>query len=105
MGYAWNGVCHPDTGAALNAFAASVPSVTGAVVNSFAAAPVISGSGLVSWSIFSKPLTSADAVMVTGTTQLLTCSEGVDQWPVQSLLFPIALFFAAFAGFKTGYRP
>jgi len=105
MGYAWNGVCHPDTGAALNAFAASVPAVTGSAVNSFAAVPGISGSGLVSWSIVSKPLTSADVVMVTGTTQLLTCTEGVDQWPVQSLLLPIALFFAAFAGFKTGYRP
>lgn len=105
MGFAWNGVCYPDTVSALNAFSASVPSVAGAVVNSFSTPPAITGSGLVSWSINSKPLTAADAVTVTGTTQLMTCAEGLDQWPVQSLLVPIALFFAAFAGFKAGYRP
>jgi len=105
MGYAWNGVCHADTASALDAFAASVPALSGNAITSFSSAPFISGSGLVTWSVISNPLTSADPVTVAGTTQLLNCNEGVDQWPVQSLLLPIALFFAAFAGFKSGYRP
>jgi hypothetical protein len=66
--------------------------------------PSISGGGLVSWSIVKIPF-GGDAVTSTGTTQLQACNEGVEQWPVQSLLLVVALFFAAFSGFRTGYRP
>lgn len=105
MGYAWNAICHPDTASALAAFAKAVPTADGAAVISFTAQPTINASGLITWSISHRPLTGTTATTRTGTTQLQTCTEGVDQWPVQSLLFIAALFFAAFAGFKAGYRP
>jgi len=106
MGYAWNGTCFQDTAAALDAFAEQVPSVSAAGINAFSGAPTISGSGLISWSIVNRPLTTTDATTRTGTTQLLNCSnEGLDQWPIQSILFYLALCFAVFAGFRTGFRP
>lgn len=105
MGYAWNGVCYPDTNAALNAFTKDVPAVNPGGINSFSAAPTISGAGLITWSISNRPLSTTEATVRTGTTQLLSCAgESMDQWPVQSLLFPIAIFFAAFLGLRTGYR-
>lgn len=104
MGYAWSGICHPDTATALTAFAKAVPSADAAGIISFTAQPTINASGLITWSISHRPLTGTDATTRTGTTQLQACTEGVDQWPVQSLLFIAALFFAAFIGFKSGYR-
>lgn len=104
MGYAWNGICYQTTTAALSAFAEDVPSIDAAGINAFTAAPTISGTGLITWSISNRPLSGTTSTTRTGTTQLLTCTETVEQWPIQSILVPIALFFAAFIGFKTGYR-
>lgn len=105
MGYAWNGVCFPDTATALGAFIKDVPAVNPSGINTFTGAPTISGTGLITWSISNRPLNTTDATTRIGTTQLLACSsESMDQWPVQSLLLLLALFFAAFVGFKTGYR-
>jgi len=106
MGYSWNGVCFPTAADALAAFQDDIPSSSGNAINSFTAQPTISGSGLVTWSISSRPFIAADPITTAGTTQLLTCStESMEQWPVQSILMVVALFFAAFAGFKAGYRP
>lgn len=105
MGYAWGGVCYQGSAEALAAFAKDVPSASPSGINTFTAAPTISGAGLVSWSISNRPLNTTAATTWTGTTQLLSCTnEGMEQWGVQSLLFYVALFFAAFLGFKTGFR-
>jgi len=105
MGYAWNGVCYQDTASVLSAFSKDVPAANPTGINAFTAAPTINASGLITWSISNRPLNTTDATARTGTTQLLSCtSEAMDQWPVQSLLFPIAIFFAAFLGLRTGYR-
>lgn len=105
MGYAWGGVCHQDTASALGAFTVSMANGDAAGITSFTAAPTISGSGLVTWSISHRPLTGTTATTRTGTTQLLTCTDGVSQWGVQSIMFVAALFFAAMFGFRTGFRP
>lgn len=106
MGYAWNGICYQDTAAARDAFAEQIPSSAGNAINSFTTTPIISGTGLITWSISNRPLTTTDATTRTGTTQLQACtSEGLDQWPIQSILFYLALAFAVFAGFRTGFRP
>ena len=106
MGYAWNGICYQDTATALAAFAEQVPSSAGNAINSFTVNPTISGTGLITWSISNRPLTTTAATIRTGTTQLQACtSEGLDQWPIQSILFYLALAFAVFAGFRTGFRP
>jgi len=106
MGYSWNGVCFPTSADALAAFTDDIPSSSGNAINSFSSQPTISGSGLVTWSISNRPFSAADSTVTSGTTQLLTCStESMEQWPVQSIVLVVALFFAAFAGFKAGYRP
>jgi len=56
------------------------------------------------WTVTKTPFDGTPAVTVSGTTKVLGCTETMDQWPVQSLLLIFALFFAAFVGFKTGYR-
>lgn len=105
MPYAWNGICYEDTASALEAFARSIPSADSAGINSFATQPFITAGGLITWQISNRPLTSADATVRTGTTQLLPCSTPyLDQFPLQSLLLPVAFMFAAFMGIRTGLR-
>ncbi len=105
MPYAWRGVCYQDTASALEAFAVEIPSADAAGIISFTAAPTISASGLVSWSISHRPLTGTTATTRTGTTQLLSCSTPtMEQWPIQSLLLPVAIFFAAALGIRSGLR-
>lgn len=105
MGYAWKGVCYQDTASALNAFARDVPTVDAVGILSFTASPTINGTGLVSWSISHRPLTGTTATTRTGTTQLQTCAtESFAQFPEASMLFFVALFFAAMHGFKTGWK-
>lgn len=103
MGFAWNGVCYQDSAAALAAFAQDVPSADAAGIIAFTAQPSIAG-GTITWSISHRPLTGTTATTRTGTTVLQACTEGVEQWPVQSILLPAVLFFCAFMGFSTGYR-
>lgn len=106
MGYAWQSVCYQDTASALAAFSRSIPDADAAGINTFAATPTISGSGLITWLISNRPFSSTSATTRTGTTQLPICADtGMDQWPVQSAVFYLALFFAFAIGFRTGFRP
>lgn len=105
MGYAWGGQCHQNTAAALQAFIADMASGNASGINTFTALPTISGTGLITWSISNRPLSGTAATTRTGTTQLPTCTEGIAQWEVSSLLFVAALFFAAIVGFRSGYTP
>lgn len=106
MGYAWDGVCYQDMASAYEAFRIGMFK-TGDVQLISLNSSSVNGTGLVSWNVSVKNLSStAEAVVRTGTTQLITCDPVLmDQWPVQSLMFFIALFFAAFLGFRTGFRP
>lgn len=109
MGYAWQGKCYGDTASALNAFSLSVPTADTQGIVTLASAS-ISATGLIAWKAQGVRLQTGPAASVWGpvsyTTQLPTCAAPqLDQWPVQTLLFIVALFFAAMLGFKTGYRP
>lgn len=105
MPYAWHGVCYQNTAMALDAFAREIPSADAAGIISFTAAPTISTGGLVTWSISHRPLTGTTATTRTGTTQLQTCTTPtMEQWPVQSVLLPLAIFFAAAFGIRSGLR-
>lgn len=105
MPYAWHGVCYQDTATALDAFSREIPSADAAGIISFTAAPTISTGGLVTWSISHRPLTGTTATTRTGTTQLQTCTTPtMEQWPVQSVLLPLAIFFAAALGIRSGLR-
>lgn len=106
MPYAWNGICYQDTAYALEAFALSIPSSAGSTINAFTSAPTVSAAGLITWSISNRPLTTTAATTRTGTTQLLACtSPELDQWSIQSLFVPVAIFICVFLGFRTGFRP
>lgn len=105
MGYAWGGICHQDTASALSRFAADMTNGDAAGITSFTAPPTISGTGLVTWSISHRPLTGTNATTRTGTTQLQTCTETIDQWGLSSIAWVAVLFFAAALGFRTGFRP
>lgn len=105
MPYAWHGVCYQDTATALDAFARDIPSADAAGIISFTAAPTISTGALVTWSISHRPLTDTTATTRIGTTQLQTCTTPtMEQWPVQSVLLPLAIFFAAALGIRSGLR-
>jgi hypothetical protein len=106
MGYAWGGTCHQTTTAALARFTADMTDGNSSGINTFTAAPTISAGGVITWSISNRPLSTTTATTRTGTTALPTCtSDSVDQWATQSILLIVALFFAAIAGFRTGFRP
>ena len=106
MGRVWNGSCYQSEADALTAFKLDLTTADAAGIVTFTAAPTISGTGLVTWSISHRPLTSTAATTRTGTTQLLSCAEPtISQWPVESILWVAVLFFAATLGFRTGYRP
>lgn len=106
--YAWKGVCYQDTPSALQAFLLDATTIdSGGVVVVVSAS--INTSGLVTWTGKGSQI-SGSSVTSWGTTsfstQLNACAApGMGQWPVQSFLFILALFFAAFLGFRTGYRP
>lgn len=106
MPYAWAGKCYPDTATALQAFALDVPDATPQGVNAFAAAPTISASGLISWSILNRPLTTNTTTTRTGTTQLQTCVFGADnkfeQLAVQDVAVAIGIGLAFLVGVVTG---
>lgn len=105
MGYAWNGKCYADASGAVLQFSKDIPQADAAGVISLTSAPVVNQSGLISWSISHRPLTGTTATTRTGTTQLQTCSDvSMETYPVQSLLFYVALVFAFLVGFRTGYR-
>jgi len=105
MGYAWQGKCYQDTAQVLEVFARSVPTSNDAGIVTFTASPTISSSGLITWSISHRPLTGTAATTRTGSTQLLACSTPtVEQWPIESIVWVCALFFASVFGFRCGFR-
>lgn len=105
MGYAWNGVCYQDAIAASVAFSKDIPSIDGTGINYLTAPVTVTQTGAITWSISNRPLTNTIDVVRTGITRLQPCDAGLDQWPMQSTFFYAALFFAAFLGFRTGFRP
>jgi len=103
MGFAWNGNCYETPESALEAFSRDVPRVDGFGINSFASAPSVDASGVVSWSISNRPLSGDVATTRNGTTQLQTCtfdSFRLDQLPDLALI--AVLLFAFFMGFRSG---
>lgn len=108
MGYAWNGICYADAPTALNAFIKSIPAADASGINTFAATPTVSGTGLITWAIVNRPLSSTSAATRTGTTQLPQCSEAATLLP-SSITVPESVVFCVMAimfaiGFRTGVR-
>lgn len=105
MGFSWSGICYADEASALSAFSKSIPSVDGGAVLGLAASPSINSAGLVSYSVRVHILSSNAVQVRSNTVQLTTCNAGMDQYSLQIEVFIAALFFAAFLGFRSGFRP
>ncbi len=106
MAFAYSGICYQSPEAALSAFVKDIPKADPSGINTFASLPSITGTGQISWSINHQAFSGDVRVTRSGIMQLPACTvESLDQWPVQSILFYAALFFAAFMGFRTGFRP
>lgn len=105
MPYSWNGVCYAEPIQALEAFSlAASMSDTNAIV-SLTEQPTITETGLITWTIAHRPLTDTASTVRTGTTQLLPCSvPKTNQWPIETLVWICAVFFAAVLGFRCGFR-
>lgn len=74
MPFAYAGHCYSTTGEALEAFQNSFP-VWGDVNVTALASGSINGSGLISYSVLTRPIASNTVSSRTGTLQLATCSE------------------------------
>lgn len=104
--FAFSGVCYETPESALAAFSRSLPIVDAVGVTTLSSAPSVSPGGVITWSVSNVPFSTGVAVTRSGTTQLSTCSVPLlDQFPVQSILFVAAVFFAAVSGFRAGFRP
>lgn len=98
MPYGFAGACYATTGEALEAFQKSFPLLgdvnwTGHVSSS------ITATGLINYSVLTRPITSNTLSSRTGTFQLASCSE-VDLSPFDPVVGAavFALFFASVAG-------
>lgn len=108
MPYAWAGKCYPDTATALEAFKLDIPAANPSGINAFTAAPTITASGLINWSISNRPLTGTAATTRTGTTQLQTCTFAADNKfdhvAVQDIGVAVGVGLAFLLGIATGWN-
>lgn len=107
MGWAFNGKCFPDTGTALNAFVLETVKIDPVGFNYFSMPPTINSGGLITWSIYNKPLTTSNLPSLrTGTLQLPTCLEFSDNkfelLAVQDVLAAIGIGLAFVVGIVAG---
>jgi len=110
MGYAWNGVCYETAAQGLDGFVRSFPTSTPSGILTFTgSAPSVSGSGLISFqSGFSLISGSGNYSYAnrSGTLQLPSCDyQTLGNYPAGDIVFLCSMVFAAFVGFRTGFRP
>lgn len=103
MGFALSGGCY-DAAGIPDALMRQFPVFRADGVESFQAMTVLNADG---WMAYWTILQKLDGTFTTVQHSVLlgSCTESLSQWPVQSILFYLALAFALFAGFKTGFRP
>ena len=106
VGYAYNGQCYSSTSEANLAFQKDFTQYDGTHVNTLNSSTV-SATGVVTYSITSRSLDSAVApVTRTGTFTLRQCDYSfVQTKDIPDMALAGLLFFAAFLGFLSGYRP
>ncbi len=105
MGYGLNGVCHPLTSEALNAFKVAFTAVSSTASTTFTGTPTISAGGNISYSYRVTDLLGSNVRTGSATLQLPTCTETTTQYELSAIVWVSVLFFAAFMGFRTGFRP
>lgn len=106
-GYVVDGRCYPTASEAASAVTSWLPSAKSGGVCYFAAAgdyPSLAGE------VVSARLTCLDVATGASSAQSLAwalphCEQGFADYGGEYLLFVLALAFAVFSGFRTGYRP
>lgn len=106
MSYSYQSICYETSDAALNAFKLSFPSVSPQAVASLEGVPTIDSFGRISYAIHTLSLANGAVKTQAGSVQLQSCQVPLmDQYPVQTILMIVGLFFAFAKGFSTGFRP
>lgn len=103
MGLAYRGTCHQTQTQAIEAFKADYPLQQAANVYYLTSA-IADGATGVKFSIRTE---TGIPSITDGIVQFTTCdasTSGFASIPMQSVLFIVALFFAAFLGFRTSYK-
>lgn len=106
-GFVVDGRCYPTTAEAVQAVTTWLPSAKSSGVCYFAAPgdyPAASGE------VVNARLTCLDVATGATSAQSLAwalphCEQGFADYGGEYLLFVLALAFAVFSGFRTGYRP
>lgn len=103
MGYNYSGVCYGDTAAALAAFRSEFPRASGTILTNLNSSS-INATGLITYVATTQTITSA--TKTTGasvTVQLPTCTtEMLGQYPIQNIVFVVALLVLWALGFQSG---
>jgi len=112
MGYAWGGQCYETASQAFDSFVRKFPSSDAYGVTTFSGTPPsVNGSGLITLQSSYAPWTGGSSgtltyVIKTGTVQLPSCTyDSMGSFWTSDIVFLCAMVFAAFVGFKTGFRP
>lgn len=103
MGFSYHGTCYQSQVQAIEAFKADYPLPQSANVYYLSSAVADGTTGVK----FSTRTETGTASITDGIVQFTACdasTSGFSALPVQSVLFVVALFFAAFLGFRTAYR-
>lgn len=108
MAYAWNGHCYETGAQALTAFNLDLPSIDGAGVLQLLSSSV-DANGLITATARKGSfgaLSMSWSPNTPFTYQLPTCTyDSLGQFWTTDIVFVCAMVFAAFAGFRTGFRP
>lgn len=107
MPYAFNGRCYETTAEGLKAFQVSFPRVDGTATEALNSSS-INATGLVTFSIAHRPLTTNTVTARTGTLQLTACTDSyVNQFEalaIQDIAVGIGIALAFAIGFAGGFK-
>lgn len=103
-GYGFAGRCFKDEASLIADALVRMPQVPGYLCEwGGGVGPAFQGTALTG-TLGCRSLTSGEVTQQSFAVQIARCEQGFGDYGVEYLLFVVALIFAAFVGFRTGYR-
>ncbi|NOT98679.1 MAG: hypothetical protein HOO97_06250 [Sideroxydans sp.] len=109
MGYKVVGKCFPDAASALTAWQGTFPTITGSPPTmAWHISSIVNPTGLVTYSVAYRQFsTTVITNSIASTMQLPVCTQDLtnyvfDKYPVQDIVYVVALAMAVFFGFVSG---
>jgi len=101
MGWSFSGRCYTDANAVLNAFNLQFPIVDGTSAVDLVSSSISGSPPVLSYSVLSRQWSSNTIASRTGSMTLESCTvTGLDQYDVQSIIFPVVMVFAFLLGWN-----